>query len=192
LAVPSDFVRDWLVRRFAKRIEETLAQFLGRSITLSFQAVTPAHSVPAEEMEEAVAPLAENYLGSPRRGFDTEHSENSVGAEAPDTPDTAAKPSARPLREMTGLEDFSSSPLNRKYTFENFIVGRSNYISHAAAWAVANAPAKGQYNPLFIYGGVGLGKMESSPQATAKPPPKGFWRNERWKTASLSMVSVFQ
>jgi chromosomal replication initiator protein len=37
-------------------------------------------------------------------------------------------------------------------------VGRSNYVSHAASWAVANAPAKGQYNPLFIYGGVGLGK----------------------------------
>ena len=65
---------------------------------------------------------------------------------------------ARAVRDLSDLEDFSSSPLNKKYTFDNFIVGRSNYVSHAASWAVANAPAKGQYNPLFIYGGVGLGK----------------------------------
>src|SRR5690606_13709484 len=70
----------------------------------------------------------------------------------------AAAAGAKAARDLAALEDFSSSPLNRKYTFENFIVGRSNYVSHAAAWAVANAPAKGQYNPLFIYGGVGLGK----------------------------------
>jgi chromosomal replication initiator protein len=43
-------------------------------------------------------------------------------------------------------------------TLRQFHRGRSNYVSHAASWAVANAPAKGQYNPLFIYGGVGLGK----------------------------------
>ncbi len=48
-------------------------------------------------------------------------------------------------------------PFNSKYTFENYVVGASNQFAHAACLAVANLPAK-NYNPLFIYGGVGLGK----------------------------------
>jgi chromosomal replication initiator protein len=49
------------------------------------------------------------------------------------------------------------SPLNPKYTFETFIIGNSNRLAHAASVAVAEAPSKA-YNPLFLYGGVGLGK----------------------------------
>jgi chromosomal replication initiator protein len=60
-----------------------------------------------------------------------------------------AAPAALPERDL--------SHLNPKYTFESFVVGSSNQFAHAAARAVAEIPSK-SYNPLFIYGGVGLGK----------------------------------
>jgi chromosomal replication initiator protein len=203
LEVPSEFVKDWLVRRFASRIEGTLEQFLGRPVILSFQ--TAGDAPPAEP--EAPALPVEPQIQAPQAPVVEPLSEeaindalsNAAGADAPpvgtlslfDTPPVApptpeapappakeAKAESRTRPEMNSdkntrestrggskgsrdigeLEDFSSSPLNKKYTFDNFIVGRSNYVSHAASWAVANAPAKGQYNPLFIYGGVGLGK----------------------------------
>jgi chromosomal replication initiator protein len=215
LEVPSEFVKDWLVRRFAGRIEATLQQFLGREVLLSFQTAgdappstsgapdePPAESAPAEMTSASTssAPEPPQVLAPPSTApdpnpsakpatlplFDPEslgpgdekkavnvppppalplqapaqHTQASQPASQPTTEARGEKGGrgARALRDIGELEDFSSSPLNKKYTFDNFIVGRSNYVSHAASWAVANAPAKGQYNPLFIYGGVGLGK----------------------------------
>lgn len=61
------------------------------------------------------------------------------------------------VEEKPQLKKRSAEALNPKYTFKNFVVGSSNQFCHAASKAVANLPALA-YNPLFIYGGVGLGK----------------------------------
>ena len=72
---------------------------------------------------------------------------------ATQTPATSVAPAAK----QAAPDDLRIGHLNARYTFDDFVIGNSNRFAHAAAQAVAEAPAMA-YNPLFLYGGVGLGK----------------------------------
>lgn len=67
------------------------------------------------------------------------------------------EPEEKPGIDITTTENYSNTFLNPKYTFDNFVIGNNNKFAQAAAFAVSETPAT-TYNPLYIYGGVGLGK----------------------------------
>jgi chromosomal replication initiator protein len=110
---------------------------------------TLAISVPNDFTREWIEGHFLGLIGAAAR--DATGQERRIRLTVADRPREATATSAAPPRKQ------SESGLNSKYTFDSFVIGSSNRFAHAAALAVAEAPAQA-YNPLFIYGGTGLGK----------------------------------
>lgn len=129
LAVPNATARAWVEKKYARALAETLTELRGEPVLV--------------EVSLQKAPPA--GAGKPVR---------SPSAPSPRAAGPAPEPrAARPQPSS----HFAPMPLNEKYTFENFVMGQSNRFACSAAEAVAARPGR-EYNPLFIYGGVGLGK----------------------------------
>ncbi|MBD3266310.1 chromosomal replication initiator protein DnaA [bacterium] len=95
----------------------------------------------------------------------------------------------KPPTKTDGELTIPSDPLNEQYTFDNFVVGACNKMAHAASEAVSRAPAQ-SYNPLFLYGGVGLGKTHLM-QAVGNNIYKNFPNKRVAYLSAEQFVNIF-
>jgi chromosomal replication initiator protein len=138
VSTPNPFAVNWVEDKYAELLTSIGETAFGRRFRISVQfqdGPRPLEALPHDALPQAEAstrpPVVPPQRTAPGQGW--------------------AGSSSAARREQP------TAPLNERYTFERFVVGNNNQLSAAAAHAVAEAPAR-MYNPLFVYGGVGLGK----------------------------------
>ena len=141
--VPKQVYDTWFMPVRLERIEDRTAQ------------IGVPNKFFGDWLSQHYGPLLVEAVSTARGGGETAVSFVVFNRVAPTQSDAAAVAqavrAAGPTKAKRGIQ------LNPKYSFKNFVVGAGNQFAHAACMAVAEQPAKA-YNPLFIYGGVGLGK----------------------------------
>ena len=136
ILAPNKFVQQWVKDRFAQKIELLAKELLPDVTKVEFA---------IRAIKESILPKKEAVLSKALA-----ISPPNIMAEAP-AHETTKKSAGGTLKEV------KASGLNPQFTFESFVTGKANQLACAAAMQVAENPGKA-YNPLFIYGGVGLGK----------------------------------
>ncbi|RVT84961.1 chromosomal replication initiator protein DnaA [Inhella crocodyli] len=142
LTVPNRFKLDWIRTQYAGRLEGLLTDVVGAPVRLAL-AVQANTTPPTRAQAPQAAQAAQAQSGAP-----------AGNASAPAAPARATAPTNA---WAGGTAVAPSNRLNPALTFDTLVAGRANQMARTAALHVAGAPG-GTYNPLFIYGGVGLGK----------------------------------
>jgi chromosomal replication initiator protein len=142
LTVPTRFLKSWIEANYADRVLSVYRAELPsmKRVTIGVRSALAREASPARRIGEPPRPSTAAQAAAPL-----------LGAEP--------KPSVAPPEERGEGHELGGAPLDQRFTFESFIIGRSNALAHAAADRIArHTGAQALYNPLFLHAGVGLGK----------------------------------
>ena len=140
LCVPNNFTHAWLEKKYHSMIIASLERVTGKAIKKLEYKIENIKNLTAQNFEnQSPAPASTSFVSSP---WDTA---------------TAVTTAISTVTTAKILHSKGEFLLNPKYDFSNFVVGKGSELAYAAAQAIVNKPGEA-YNPLFVYGGVGLGK----------------------------------
>ncbi|HZY10678.1 MAG TPA: chromosomal replication initiator protein DnaA [Bacteroidota bacterium] len=141
IQVPSQFFYEWLEEHYYSLLNEALTKAIGSEMTLAYFIAPEDRDIPITENNNPSISSSSSISSSLTADIQSGLVENDRGI---------ISASFVPLQP--------NPTLNSRYTFDNYIKGESNQFARAAALAVANNPSGTSFNPLVVYGGVGLGK----------------------------------
>ncbi|MFD2098360.1 chromosomal replication initiator protein DnaA [Flagellimonas iocasae] len=143
IQVPSKFFYEWLEEHYVKLLKVALTRELGSSAKLIY-------IIKMENKYGNKEPFTEQIPSANR---------TAVGPQELDVPITSKSPELKNPFVIPGIRNIKiESQLNPNYNFDNFLEGDSNRLARSAGMAVANKPGGTSFNPLLVFGGVGLGK----------------------------------